>query len=405
MSRRRSIISARPVVGPDALRNGGDPVAPCVSPDRETAGTTDTDCLLGHAHANSRGHATQHRGHQIHEESTEAARNVLRTLIFYDLFGCPLRIDELPQRTIGGLPDAWVANPRTRIEADPVLARHVRIARGYVFLRTTQPRFEQWEQAERTRWQCVRRYEKWVRLFCRIPFVRMVAVTGSLSFPMPTKEPDCDLFIVAARNRLWLVVALSRLVFFRILPRLRLVKYGEVCPNYSIDESAVTRLAADLFDSLQVAAMNPVMGQEIHANLVRSHRGLRRYFPHWKPPAPLFTCRSHPRIVRRLIEAMMEPLPLDWLNRRLFRALARRFAAARTCVNGTPEDTPRPISSPWILDAFDCDDKGIELSINACKVHGHGKRALLARYDRALRNHPASRVIDLPGQGVRQIHE
>lgn len=335
----------------------------------------------------------------------EAACNVLRTLILYDLFGCPVRLDELPQRTIGGLPDEWVADPQAMIEVDPVLARHVRIARGYVFLRAARPHFDRWVEAERTRRKCIRRYEKWVRLFCRIPFVRMIAVTGSLSFPMPPHEPDCDLFVVTARNRLWIVVALSRLLFLRILPMLRLVKYGEICPNYSIEDRVDVASSEELFDTMQIAAMNPVLGREIYENLVTRHRGLRRHFPHWEPPAPLFdrTFGSPPYRVRRGLEGVGCPLPLDRLNRWLYRVLSRRFASGRpeAPVGGKTERFRRKPLNAWIRRSFSVENSCYRLSLRECKVHGNGKLALLARYDEALRNHPAAALVDLAGEGKK----
>lgn len=344
-------------------------------------------------------------GHRFETAATfEAARNVLRTLIFYDLFGSPVLLDELPQRTIGGLPEEWLANPRAKIEADPILSQYVTVARGYVFLRTAPAEFDRWEAAERTRWQCLRRYENWVRVFCRIPFVRMIAVTGSLSFPMPPKKPDCDLFVVAARNRLWIVAALSRLLFLRILPKLRLVKYGEICVNYMVDEDAPNTSSEDLFDSMQMAAMNLVAGQEAYDRLVTSHRGLKRFFPHWFAkggPAPLFdhTFRSPPRLMRRLAELALWPLPLDRLNRWLYRRLSRRFTLARqrAASDRTPDRPLGQLSTAWVRQAFDLSGELFRFSLQEFKAHGNQKLELLTRYDEALRNHPAAASIDLAG--------
>ncbi len=327
-----------------------------------------------------------------------AARNVLRTLIFYDLFDCPVRLDELPQRTIGGLSGEWLAAPGAMIESHPVLSRHVAVANGYVFLRNTPARFARWEAAETTRRQSIDRYEKWVRLLCRIPFVRLVAVTGSLTFRMSAGEPDCDLFVVAQRNRVWLVVALGRALFQRVLPWLGLIRYGDVCVNYVVDDLTALGHTQDLFESMQVAAMNPVVGRPVYDRFVREHRSLRRFFPQWQPPAPLFprTSQSPPRLTRRLGERALGLLPLDWIDRRLHRHLSRRFAAVGIAEE---EADPGPGHRPsgWVGQVFDLSEQVRRFTLREFKTHGNHKRELSARFEAALRSHPANAQVDLAG--------
>ena len=73
--------------------------------------------------------------------AVDAARNLLRTLIFYDLFDVPLRLNESADRTFEGLPDSWRADPLAMIQSDVCLSRYVVIAKQYVFLQTTRPEF------------------------------------------------------------------------------------------------------------------------------------------------------------------------------------------------------------------------------------------------------------------------
>lgn len=334
-------------------------------------------------------------------ERCRAARNLLRTLIFYDLFGCPVRLSELPQRTIGGLPDAWLADPQAVIEADPLLSRHVRVAKNYVFLQTTPADFERWDAAERTRWQCIDRFEKWVRLFCCIPFVRMMAVTGSLSFPMSPRIPDCDLFVVTAPKRLWIAVTLSRILFLRILPKLGLIKNGEICANYMIDRDTTTERSPDLFDSMQTAAMNAVMGTEVYDQLVAAHRGLEHFFPGWHPPAPLFRNihRSPPWWIRALLEHALRPLPLDHLNGWLHRHLSPRFTSARRQATEDPalKRILEQLPAGWVRQVFNLSGELFRFRLQEFKAHGSHRLRLLVRYDQSLRKHPAAASMDLAG--------
>jgi len=70
-----------------------------------------------------------------------------------------------------------------------------------------------------------------------IPFIRTVAVTGSVAYGSATKWDDIDLFIVTKRNRLW-ISALLTLVLVRLnkLLTLRPQHLSHFCLSYVHDE-------------------------------------------------------------------------------------------------------------------------------------------------------------------------
>jgi len=70
-----------------------------------------------------------------------------------------------------------------------------------------------------------------------IPFIRTVAVTGSVAYGSATKWDDIDLFIVTKRNRLW-ISALLTLVLVRLnkLLMLRPPHLSRFCLSYVHDE-------------------------------------------------------------------------------------------------------------------------------------------------------------------------
>lgn len=332
--------------------------------------------------------------------AVDAARNLLRTLIFYDLFDVPLQLNELADRTFEGLPDSWRADPLAMIQSHVCLSRHVVIAKQYVFLQTTRPEFKRWEAAEQARRSAIRRYAPWVQLVCRLPFVRMVAISGSLAFPMSAGTSDCDLFIVTARNRLWITVAITRALFFRIFPKLRLIRCGEVCPNYMIDDTAAIK-NGDLFDVMQLAAMNLVVGCKVYQKLITQDGDLKRYFPKWRPPERLIqpTRGVLSGVTRGLCEAVLEALPLESVNLHLFRRLGRRFGDVAGRQDGVRRggEHAASVSSPWIRDVFDLTPQGFRFSLGKFKAHDGQKLALLLRYEKALREHPAAEAFDLLG--------
>jgi len=75
-----------------------------------------------------------------------------------------------------------------------------------------------------------------------IPFIRTVAVTGSVAYGSATKWDDIDLFIVTERNRLW-ISALLTLVLVRLnkLLILRPPYLSNFCLSYVHDEQGFVR--------------------------------------------------------------------------------------------------------------------------------------------------------------------
>lgn len=58
------------------------------------------------------------------------------------------------------------------------------------------------------------RAEYYVRKITWIPGLRMVAVVNSLSMNATHKDSDIDLFIIAAKHRIWLVRVFTTLTFW-----------------------------------------------------------------------------------------------------------------------------------------------------------------------------------------------
>jgi len=75
-----------------------------------------------------------------------------------------------------------------------------------------------------------------------IPFIRTVAVTGSVAYGSATKWDDIDLFIVTKRNRLW-ISALLTLVLVRLnkLLVLRPPHLSNFCLSYVHDEQGFVK--------------------------------------------------------------------------------------------------------------------------------------------------------------------
>ncbi len=102
-------------------------------------------------------------------------------------------------------------------------------------------------------------------LVARTPFVRMVALSGSLAHLNAERSADLDLFVITAPGRVW-SVTLSVLVISRLLGWRK-----RMCLNYVISERAMTIEPADLFSANQIIHLRPVVGHEVFEQFVNAN--------------------------------------------------------------------------------------------------------------------------------------
>ncbi len=121
-------------------------------------------------------------------------------------------------------------------------------------------------------------------LVARMPFVRMVAVSGSLAHLNAERSADLDLFVITAPGRVW-SVTLSVLVISRLLGWRK-----RMCLNYVISERAMAIEPADLFSANQIIHLRPIVGHDVFERFVDANPFVREFYPNFdtgpKPQAP-----------------------------------------------------------------------------------------------------------------------
>ncbi len=95
------------------------------------------------------------------------------------------------------------------------------------------------------------------KLVAAFPFVRGVAVSGSLSKNFADDKADIDFFIITAANRLW--IARTFLHIFKKFTFL-LNKQDMFCMNYFIDEAEPCILEKNIFTATEVVTILPLRG-------------------------------------------------------------------------------------------------------------------------------------------------
>jgi hypothetical protein len=169
-----------------------------------------------------------------------------------------------------------------------------------------------------------RAYGAWIS---RLPFVRMVAVTGSLAVDNADADDDIDYLIVTAPGRVWLARAMIMLVV-----RLARLRGLTLCPNYLLSGSALALPDRDPYTARELLQMRPVAGHDVYARMLAANAWRRALLPNWQVESPPVPERRSPftRAGERLLSGRLG----DVLERRLLR---RKGAELRREAGGNSE--------------------------------------------------------------------
>ncbi len=105
------------------------------------------------------------------------------------------------------------------------------------------------------------------RMIGRLPFIRMVGLTGSLALLNCNGNIDYDYFLVTKENRVWLGRA-----FALILNRIASLFGETLCPNIVLSESALEWQQKDLYAAREICQMKLISGEQTYLKFRRANR-------------------------------------------------------------------------------------------------------------------------------------
>lgn len=187
---------------------------------------------------------------------------ILRTILYADVFNFPLTQAELHHFLIAAVPVSRAQIAQT-LAGSPRLRSLLCEQDGYIVCTDRAALIAVRQQREHAASHLMPAALRWGRWLARLPFVRMVAITGALSMRnCAAHDDDLDYMIVTTAGRVWL----TRLLAVGLV-RLGRVSGVTVCPNYVVAETALGQDRRDLFMAHEVAQVIPIYGSGIYAAL------------------------------------------------------------------------------------------------------------------------------------------
>ncbi len=107
-----------------------------------------------------------------------------------------------------------------------------------------------------------------------LPFIRMVALTGSLAVLNVSEQADFDYMLIAAKGRVWTARAFALLFYRFVRP------FGwTICPNLILAESSLAWHTHDLYSAREFCQMIPIAGIDVYRKLIQANAWIKDFLP------------------------------------------------------------------------------------------------------------------------------
>jgi hypothetical protein len=247
-------------------------------------------------------------------EPSALQRDVLRTILYFDVFRYPLSPGEIYQY----LPTNSTSPADVhRACATPPLSMFLRKDDGLYFLpqpSSLEPNPVSDRRANERRartFMKIARAMAWI--VTRFPFVRGLGISGELSKGVVSKNGDIDFVVVTAPGRVWVVRTL--LILFKKVFLLNRKKF--FCVNHFIAEGYFSISERNQYTALEIATIIPLSNPLFFAHFSDHNPWIREYYPNLHSLPTSGAIENKPGLLQKFLEWPLNGTTGDLLDKRL----------------------------------------------------------------------------------------
>jgi hypothetical protein len=152
--------------------------------------------------------------------------------------------------------------------------------------------------------------KKMAKLISNFPFVRAIALSGSISKGYMDSFKDIDYFIITKPGRLWL--SRTMLVFYKKVFLLNSFKY--FCLNYFIDENNLEIRNRNIFTATEINTLIPLYGTELVQSFCEKNAWVSDYYENYPRQEIKAQANVTPSRIKRILEFIFSGFPGNWLD-------------------------------------------------------------------------------------------
>jgi hypothetical protein len=217
---------------------------------------------------------------------------IARSVLYASLFEYPLTLAQLRQTLIES------AQTPTEIlvsyERSASLRLLVDYEDGYFFPAGRRDLLGERRVRERRSRAFLLRHRTLLTVIGALPFVRLVALSGSIAHLNLEGSGDLDLFIVTKGRHVW-SVTVAVIILAKLLRRRQ-----TLCANFVLADTALALTQQDLFTASQVIHLKPLVGGETFGRLIAANPFVARLYPNFHRALTSDAGVRIPRLPRRV---------------------------------------------------------------------------------------------------------
>lgn len=153
------------------------------------------------------------------------------------------------------------------------------------------------------------------------PYVRGIAVSGSLSKNYADERSDIDFFIITKANRLWIART-----FMHCLKKFSYLvgKQNWLCMNYFLDETELEIREKNIYTATEVITVLPFYGEAAFRNFTKKNKWAFDFYPAYTLgyDKPIKTRKS---LFKSIVEFFFDNRLGEWLDNLLMRITIKRW--------------------------------------------------------------------------------
>jgi hypothetical protein len=265
---------------------------------------------------------------------TGLAGDIVATVAYADVMDFPLTGFEIWKYLMATGDDTDSRGP---VNLDAVLAalqteevkKRLVSDRGWFALRGRSELFEQRWIRERRSEIRMKRIRGLGRVLRFVPFVRMVALTGSVAMKNAKRGSDWDMLIVLRAGHIWM----GRIVVSGVLHLIGRRRWGRhtrdrACLNFWITSESLEIPLKDWFSSWEYSTLIPLFGAREFRRFRMENRWIARFRPQYQPTTLVSRWCVGETWLSRIVRDIGEVILGDaWLERKIGEWQRRKIAA------------------------------------------------------------------------------
>jgi hypothetical protein len=223
--------------------------------------------------------------------------SILKVVTYFDVFSYPLTHDEI---------FFFLDRPVNEKEISAALKSLVKTRQLYRFndlysIRNAPDLVSRRAKGNELAIRLIKKARSVAKFLSWFPYIRGIAISGSLSKNFADENSDLDFFIITAANRLWIVRILYSLLY-KIASLIRLKQW--LCLNYFIDEVALEVEEHNVFTAVELSTLMPLKGKQVFQDFFHANAWVYKYLPNYTPNYSYLEDAS-PILPKRITEWLM----------------------------------------------------------------------------------------------------